>query len=127
MRTELKSHSRLRTPTLPTLIIHGDLQPANTFFAAGKLVGLIDFDLAHRDHRAADFAYMWWGRNDDVVAGFEEVSPLEDVEKELLAPLLWASALDGVRIGRLWPTAPGPKSPLGVLKVLEQRSALHLW
>lgn len=110
-----------------TQVIHGDLQPANTFYTGGKLTGLIDFDLAHRNHRVADFAYTWWGDDDDVIAGFEEISPLDDAEKELLAPILWASVLNGVRIGRLWPTRPGPKSPVGVLKVFEHRSSLHYW
>jgi Ser/Thr protein kinase RdoA (MazF antagonist) len=83
--------------------IHGDLTPWNIRYARGTLSGVLDFDAAHLDLRVADFALSWRGRHDEVVRGYEEVSPLEPVERELLVPIYWAwiiaSAVAGIEAG----------------------------
>src|SRR4051812_33294012 len=68
------------------VVIHGDLTPWNIRYARGTLSGVLDFDLAHLDLRVADFALSWRGQYAEVIRGYEEVSPLEPVEHELLVP-----------------------------------------
>lgn len=78
-------------PAAPApIVIHGDLTPWNLKYAAGHLSGVLDFDAAHLDLRVADFALSWRGRDDDVVRGYEEESPLQPVERDLLVPVYWA-------------------------------------
>jgi Ser/Thr protein kinase RdoA (MazF antagonist) len=72
------------------VVIHGDLTPWNIRYTHGSLSGVLDFDVAHLDLRVADFALSWRGYQDDVVRGYEEVSPLEPVERGLLVPIYWA-------------------------------------
>ena len=72
------------------VVIHGDLTPWNVRYARGALSAVLDFDAAHLDLRVADFALSWRGQHDDVLRGYEEVSPLEPVERELLVPIYWA-------------------------------------
>ena len=85
------------------VVIHGDLTPWNIRYAGGNLSAVLDFDAAHLDLRVADFALSWRGHYDDVVRGYEEVSPLEPVERELLLPIYWAwvvaSAVAGIEAG----------------------------
>ena len=38
------------------IVVHGDFTPWNLLFQDGKLSGILDFELARRDHRIADFA-----------------------------------------------------------------------
>ena len=116
-----------RGSPVQSMVIHGDLNPLNTLYLRGSLTGIIDFDFAHWDFFVADFAFVWWGRNDEVIEGYEEVRPLSEAEKSLLAPSFWARLLDGIRIGRMWPTTPGPRRPIALLQLLEHRSGLHDW
>ncbi len=85
------------------VVIHGDLTPWNIRYARGTLSAVLDFDAAHLDLRVADFALSWRGHYDDVVRGYQEVSPLEPVEQELLVPIYWAwiiaSAVAGIDAG----------------------------
>ena len=85
------------------VVIHGDLTTSNIRYARGTLSAVLDFDAAHRDLRVADFALSWRGHYDDVVRGYEEVSPLEPVERELLRSIYWAwviaSAVAGIDAG----------------------------
>jgi Ser/Thr protein kinase RdoA (MazF antagonist) len=85
------------------VVIHGDLTPWNIRFARGTLSAVLDFDAAHLDLRVADFALSWRGRHDEVLRGYEEVSPLEPVERVLLVPIFWAwiiaSAVAGIDEG----------------------------
>jgi len=78
----------------PGIVIHGDFAPWNLRFEHGRLSGILDFELAHWDHRIGDFALAWRGKYDDVIHGYAEVSPLEPEEWELLTPLWWAFLID---------------------------------
>ncbi|SEN49715.1 phosphotransferase enzyme family protein [Paenibacillus sp. OV219] len=84
----LKLHSR------PGIVIHGDFAPWNLRFQDGKLSGILDFELAHWDHRVGEFALSWRGKYDEVVYGYDEVSPLEPEEWELLTPMWWAVLIE---------------------------------
>ena len=75
------------------LIVHGDFTPWNLRFTAGRLSGILDFELAHSDHCVGDFALSWCGRYDDVVWGYNEVSPLEPEEWQLITPLWWTQLI----------------------------------
>jgi Ser/Thr protein kinase RdoA (MazF antagonist) len=77
------------------IIIHGDFAPWNLRFNNGHLSGILDFELAHWDHRIGDFALAWRGKYDDVIHGYAEVSPLEPEEWALITPLWWAFLIDG--------------------------------
>ena len=79
----------------PGMVIHGDFAPWNLRFTDGRLSGILDFELAHWDHRVGDFALAWRGKYDEVVHGYEEESPLSPGERELITPLLWATLIDG--------------------------------
>lgn len=79
----------------PGQIVHGDFTTWNLRFAEGRLSGILDFELAHWDHRVGDFALSWRGKYDEVVYGYAEVSPLGPQEWELLTPLWWASLISG--------------------------------
>ena len=95
-RASLDEHD---VTSLPSGIIHGDFTPWNLLFTDGALTGIVDFDLSHWDLRIADFALSWRGKYDDVVFGFDEVSPLSDLEWELLTPIRWAWLLSFVEDG----------------------------
>jgi Ser/Thr protein kinase RdoA (MazF antagonist) len=122
----------LRAEQLPVLVTHGDLIGGNVLYSKGTLSGIIDFDFTHLDHRAADFAWTWRGKNDDFVYGYEEVTPLTAADRALLAPAYWASVLDSARIELLWgdpgnqPERRGQVSLPGVVEYLRRRSALTL-
>lgn len=95
---------------LPQAVIHGDFAPWNLHFTDGELTGIVDFDLAHLNYRIADFALSWRGKYDDVVRGFNDVTPLTDAEWALLTPVRWAwimwfveDDIDDMRTGREQP------------------------
>jgi len=79
----------------PGIVVHGDFTPWNLHFERGQLSGILDFELAHWNHRIGDFALAWRGKYDEVIWGYDEVSPLEPEEWELLTPLWWAFLIDG--------------------------------
>jgi Ser/Thr protein kinase RdoA (MazF antagonist) len=76
------------------LVVHGDFAPWNLRFKDGRLSGILDFELAHWDHRVGDFALAWRGKYDEVIHAYAEVAPLEPEEWELLTPLWWAQLID---------------------------------
>jgi len=78
----------------PGLVIHGDFTPWNLRFKDGRLSGILDFELAHWDHRVGDFALSWRGKYDEVIYGYAEVSPLAPEEWELITPLWWVGLID---------------------------------
>lgn len=69
------------------IIVHGDFTPWNLLYTGERLSGILEFELAHWDHRIGEFALAWRGRYDEVVHGYAEVSPLEPEEWELLTPM----------------------------------------
>lgn len=77
----------------PGIIVHGDFTPWNLRFTEGRLSGILDFELAHSDHRVGDFALSWRGKYDEFVLGYAEVSPLEPEEWALITPLWWAQLI----------------------------------
>lgn len=78
----------------PGMIIHGDFAPHNLRFQHGRLSGILDFDIAHWDHRIGDFALSWRGKHDAVIHGYHEVAPLDPEEWALLTPLWWAFLIE---------------------------------
>ena len=76
------------------MIIHGDFTPWNLRYSRGRLSGILDFELAHRDHRVGDFALSWRGKYDEIIHAYAEVAPLEPEEWEMLTPVWWASLID---------------------------------
>lgn len=88
--------AELRPRERPDIVIHGDFMPYNLRFRDSRLSGILDFELAHRDHRIADFALSWRGKYDAVIHGYDEVAPLDPEEWALLAPMWWAWLLEGV-------------------------------
>lgn len=85
----------LRPQDRPGMVIHGDFTPWNLRFRGGELSGILDFELAHWDHRVGDFALSWRGKHDAVIHGYAEVSPLEPEEWELITPMWWAFLIEG--------------------------------
>ena len=80
----------------PRRIVHGDFSPWNVRVSGGRLTGLIDFDLAHLDVRAADVAWARRGYHDGVVYGYGRRSPLADPEVASLDALWTGGSLSGV-------------------------------
>ena len=80
-----------------TTILHGDFTPWNLLYEGESLTGVIDFEATHLNYRVADFANSWRGYQDEVVDGYEEVSRLSDLDRELLVPAYWAWMFIGVR------------------------------
>lgn len=76
-------------------VVHGDFTPWNLRFTDGRLSGILDFELAHWDHCVGDFALSWRGKYDDVILGYDEVSPLTPEEWALITPLWWAQLIQG--------------------------------
>lgn len=85
----------LRPQDRPGMIIHGDFTPWNLRFRNGRLSGILDFELAHWDHRITDFAMTWRGKHDAIIHGYTELSPLDPEEFELLTPMWWTWLIDG--------------------------------
>jgi aminoglycoside phosphotransferase (APT) family kinase protein len=78
------------------LVLHGDFLPQNLLYRSGALSGVLDFEWTHLNHRASEFALAWRGRHDAVVHGYDEVRPLDDLDRALLAPTLWSWLFLGV-------------------------------
>ncbi len=110
----------LRARERPGMIIHGDFTSWNLRFQGGRLSGILDFELAHWDHRIGDFALSWRGKYDAVIHGYAEVSPLEPEEWELITPMWWALLIDGARRD----LAAGTRDDGWTVKQLLRRSPL---
>ena len=89
-----RGETTLSPQSRPDQIVHGDFAPWNLRFQDGKLSGILDFELAHRDHRLGEFALSWRGKYDALIHGYDEVSPLEPEEWALLTPLWWAFLIE---------------------------------
>lgn len=88
---------QLEAHKLPAMVIHGDFASWNLRYRRGKLSAVLDFELAHLNHRVADFALSWRGHHDEVVHGYQEVEPPAPAELELMTPVWWAWCLEGAR------------------------------
>ena len=84
----------LRPHALPNIIVHGDFTAWNLRFRGGELSGILDFELAYRDHRVADFALAWRGHYDAIIHGYDAAAPLAPEEWALLRPLWWTFLID---------------------------------
>jgi aminoglycoside phosphotransferase (APT) family kinase protein len=78
----------------PGVAIHGDFTPWNLRYHDGRLSGILDFELAHQDHRTGDFSLSWRGKYDEIVHAYSEVSALEPVEWVMLTPVWWAGLIE---------------------------------
>jgi aminoglycoside phosphotransferase (APT) family kinase protein len=108
----------------PARLVHGDFSTWNLLHAAGRLSGVLDFDLVHLNHRVADFAISWRGMHDEVVLGYEEVTPLEAADWDLLVPVYRAFFLLQAKTKFVDATMPDPQ--LGyVLAHLDRQPTLR--
>jgi Ser/Thr protein kinase RdoA (MazF antagonist) len=82
---------------LEPVVLHGDFTPWNIFYSGGQLSGIFDFEAAHLNFRASDFALSWRGYQDDVVAGYEELHPLSEAEQGAIVPAFWSWIFMGIR------------------------------
>jgi Ser/Thr protein kinase RdoA (MazF antagonist) len=83
---------------LPAIVVHGDFTRGNLRYVRGRLSAILDFDFTHLDLRVADFTWPWgWQMCDDFVVGYEEVSPLDPVERAVMRPAFWVGMLEGAR------------------------------
>jgi homoserine kinase type II len=124
---------------LPRGVIHADFFPDNVFFAGGRFAGAIDFYFACVDALAYDIAVAlnaWCFEPDgsfnitsarQLVAGYESVRPLSDLERSAL-PVLAHGAAMRFFLTRLadWGATPAgalvrPKDPLEY----ERKLAVH--
>jgi Ser/Thr protein kinase RdoA (MazF antagonist) len=77
--------------------IHSDFARWNLLFEGKNLTGILDFEFTHLNYRVADFALAWRGDQDEVIAGYEEVHRLTDVDWQLLLPAYWSWLFLGVK------------------------------
>jgi Ser/Thr protein kinase RdoA (MazF antagonist) len=83
--------------TAETIVLHSDFAPWNLLFEHEHLTGILDFEATHRDFRVADFALSWRGEQDEVLAGYQEVHQLSDLDWQLLVPVYWSWMFMGVK------------------------------
>ena len=93
----METFHRLDLDDAVTTVLHGDFAPWNLLYEGESLTGVIDFEATHLNYRVADFANSWRGYQDEVIEGYEEVSNLSELDRELLAPAYWAWMFIGVR------------------------------
>jgi Ser/Thr protein kinase RdoA (MazF antagonist) len=79
--------------SFPVIVIHGDFIAQNLLFQAEELSGVLDFDSVHLDLRATDVACARRSKQDDVVRGYLEITPLTDAELGSLDNLWRATVL----------------------------------
>jgi Ser/Thr protein kinase RdoA (MazF antagonist) len=80
----------------PRRTIHADFAPWNIRLRRGRLVGLIDFELAHIDVLASDVAQSRRGSHDGVVRGYLRHAQLTDAELANLDAFWLAAIMAGV-------------------------------
>jgi aminoglycoside phosphotransferase (APT) family kinase protein len=80
-----------------TIVLHSDFAPWNLLFEDERLTGILDFEATHRNFRVADFALSWRGEQDEVLAGYQEVHQLSDLDWQLLVPVYWSWMFIGVK------------------------------
>lgn len=78
------------------MVLHGDFVNQNLLCRDGELTGVIDFESTHLNHRVSEFALAWRGKYDAVLHGYSEITPLTELDQELLTPALWSWVFLGV-------------------------------
>jgi homoserine kinase type II len=85
-------------PRLPSSPVHGDFHTGNLLFVDGQLSGVLDFDFARVDWRAADIAialgFLPVDAWNDFLEAYEAHSPLEDAERTIVPSLQRARDLE---------------------------------
>jgi len=137
--SDLELLARRWPKDLPQGVIHADFFPDNVFFAGGRFAGAIDFYFACDDALAYDVAIAlnaWCFEADgsfnitsarQLVAGYEGVRPLSDLERSALPVLAHGAAMRFflTRLHDWGATPPGalvrPKDPLEY----ERKLAVH--
>ena len=93
------------TPQLPVQWIHRDLHPANMLFRSDELTGILDFEMVRRGPRVFDPCYCatsiliggwkeeanqaaWPALFRALLAGYQELLPLSEIERRALLPML---------------------------------------
>lgn len=72
------------------VLVHGDFAAHNLLFDASELTGLLDFELATIDRRVVDLIHVWRCRHDDVLLGFDAITPLTHDEWRMLLVDWWS-------------------------------------
>lgn len=78
------------------VVLHSDFTPWNLLYTDGRLAGVLDFEATHLNYAVADFALAWRGKYDALIAGYEDVRPLDDLEWSILTPVFWSWMFLGV-------------------------------
>jgi Ser/Thr protein kinase RdoA (MazF antagonist) len=82
---------------LPKTIVHGEFTASNLLWRGDQLVGVLDFEKAHRDTPLCDLAMSVGSRHPPliraVLATYTRVRPLSPLERESLPEALLLSAL----------------------------------
>jgi homoserine kinase type II len=129
----MTSHDAL-VASLPLQIVHGDFGYINVLLDDDKVTGLLDFEFAGPDMRAADLAcaiYITvvrtpdaqrWPMLDALIGGYRRSLPLDPVEAAAIPDLLLRRSAFGIVhwIGRWRSGLCGPDEPLARI----ERSAL---
>jgi homoserine kinase type II len=112
--------------SLPRQIVHGDFGYINVLLENGTVTGLLDFEFAEADLRAADLAcaiYITlvrstpagtWPLIDALVSGYRRAQPLDPVEAAAIPDLLLRRSAFGIVhwVGRWRAGLCGPDEPL---------------
>lgn len=100
----LKLSTEARLPGLPKGAVHGALHRDNVFFLGEAVSGVINFRLRHDDLLIAELADLllhWAARADGtldevlagaLLAGYEEIRPLSQAERQALPAFILAAA-----------------------------------
>jgi len=100
----------VRHGELPYQVIHRDAHPGNLLIEAGEVSGFVDWEISTQGPRLFDLAYCstallsaakgvparrraWLSQLTSLVAGYDSVQPLEEVERALLGQVQMAIQL----------------------------------
>jgi homoserine kinase type II len=131
------THEALVT-SLPRQIVHGDFAFINVLINDGVVTGMLDFEFAGPDVRAADLAYAIyitvvraapgerWPLIDALASGYRRALPLDPAEAAAVPELLLRRSAFGIVhwIGRWRSGLCGPEEPLARV---ERNALLSEW
>jgi aminoglycoside phosphotransferase (APT) family kinase protein len=72
------------------IIVHDDFTPCHLRFKDGRLSGILDFELAHWDHRVDDFALARRDNYDDS-AGIKDLPPSSGEMRQYMYTFIYDS------------------------------------